>query len=486
MSICWLRGGFCVVFAVSLILGTASAFAVPHPIQIRFVDRHIEIGTDPSAPAYYVEYRTPDGQWHPWSSSTTLDPELNHLWFRGQFEPDDDPMAWEVPGGADIYSPHSNVLDPVSQAAWQSLGAFGDDGRLIAESPPDWMMQVMEASTEPEISYSPPANNQAVATPDPGTATLLFRRTNNNRTYVWHLSDQGVAKSETPVRDLNVSLAWSLAGTADISGNGMVDLVWRNTETGRVLIWFLDVDGVFSSDVAVSDVNLASHWNLSGITDVTSDGIPDLIWRNRETGRVFVWPLNEHGQYNVNDGFAASDVNLASHWDLRGIADVTSDGNPDLIWINTITGRVFVWPLNEHGQYDVNDGFAVSDINPAPPWELSGVADVNSSGRPDLIWRNRQTGRVYVWPLNADGQYDANNGFAVSDINLTSAWELRGIADVKGNGNKALVWHNSGSGRVFSWFLDANGLYDHNDLTAGQAASEVNLHPAWQIVSVED
>jgi hypothetical protein len=34
------------------------------------------------------------------------------------------------------------------------------------------------------------------------------------------------------------------------------------------------------------------RWAIVGVTDVNSDGLPDLVWRHLQSGEVGFWPMN--------------------------------------------------------------------------------------------------------------------------------------------------------------------------------------------------
>jgi hypothetical protein len=38
----------------------------------------------------------------------------------------------------------------------------------------------------------------------------------------------------------SVSSDWSIAGVGDFDGNGTSDMLWRNSTTGQVYIWFIN------------------------------------------------------------------------------------------------------------------------------------------------------------------------------------------------------------------------------------------------------
>ena len=110
------------------------------------------------------------------------------------------------------------------------------------------------------------------------------------------------------------SSAWFIAGTGDIDGDGTEDLIWHNSTSGRVVVWFLDPDGVYNRNQQVVDANLATSWNLKGVEDMNGDTNPDLVWHNSSTGRAVTWFLNGSGIYVSATN--ASSANLATAWQI--------------------------------------------------------------------------------------------------------------------------------------------------------------------------
>ncbi len=84
--------------------------------------------------------------------------------------------------------------------------------------------------------------------------------------------------------------SWRLAGVADWNGDNGADLVWQNTSTGAVEIWYLN-GTAFASSAAVSPSRPAV-WQVAGAADWNGDGKPDLLWQNQSTGDLEVWYMN--------------------------------------------------------------------------------------------------------------------------------------------------------------------------------------------------
>ena len=79
---------------------------------------------------------------------------------------------------------------------------------------------------------------------------------------------------------------------------------------------------------------------------------------------------------------------------------MNGDGQPDLLFRNTVTGLSFAW----FTQFSAGTLSLAGSTPPLfgidPVWEIVQLADWNGDGSPDLLFRNRNTGVVFVWYMN--------------------------------------------------------------------------------------
>jgi len=61
--------------------------------------------------------------------------------------------------------------------------------------------------------------------------------------------------------------------------------------------------------------------------------------------------------------------------------------------------QVYLWKID--GGTLLPQAIAVPSDLAIPNWQVVGGADFNSDGKSDLVWMNRVTGAVYVWLMNA-------------------------------------------------------------------------------------
>src|SRR3546814_7663333 len=69
------------------------------------------------------------------------------------------------------------------------------------------------------------------------------------------------------------------------NGDGVSDILWRNTRTGANTIW---KSGDRSTEQAVVRVDEQAY-KVAGGGDFDGDGVSDILWRNDKTGRNTIW-----------------------------------------------------------------------------------------------------------------------------------------------------------------------------------------------------
>ena len=97
-----------------------------------------------------------------------------------------------------------------------------------------------------------------------------------------------------------------------MNGDGHADLIWRNTATGGNVVWHLSGASATVLSAAALPSLPDPTWQIAIAEDVNLDGHPDLIWWNTTTSFVWVWFMNGETYIRQNPvGMASPD------WVLR-------------------------------------------------------------------------------------------------------------------------------------------------------------------------
>lgn len=255
----------------------------------------------------------------------------------------------------------------------------------------------------------------------------------------------------------------------DLNGDSTADLLWHHQTEGYVAAWLMDgldlVDGRLLDPGRVPD----TAWKVVGSADFTEDGRPDIVWQH-DDGRVAVWTMESTKQVRglelIHRMFPA-DID----WRLRAVADLNSDGHPDLIFHHRTTGQLTVWLMfrMEHLFDAAIFPGAVGDTN----WQVVGAADVNEDGQVDLLWQNLANGLISTWTL----EWSTFAGWTVTSGTLLNPgqladidWRIRAVMDVDRDGHSDLIWQHRVNGLISAWLMEGTTLRDGILLSPSQVA----------------
>ncbi|MFL6799899.1 MAG: G1 family glutamic endopeptidase [Xanthobacteraceae bacterium] len=160
-------------------------------------------------------------------------------------------------------------------------------------------------------------------------ADILWRDTNSGTVAIWFMNGLQLVSSTVLGQ---VPSNWSV-----IQADGNGNIFWRNN-TGDIAMWNV-ANGQLASAVILG--NVAGNWVVQGIGDFNGDGNTDLLWRDSNTGTVAIWFLSE----SMSVTSAVSIATVANGWTPILTGDYNGDGKSDLFWLDS-TGNTAVWLMN--------------------------------------------------------------------------------------------------------------------------------------------
>lgn len=263
------------------------------------------------------------------------------------------------------------------------------------------------------------------------------------------------------VDDVGVRGSWE-AAKGDLNHDGETDLVLRNAQNGTTEVWLMRDEQRLGDPVALVPAPASPDWQVAGVDDFDADGRQDLLMWNAASGETEFWLMN--GTIRLG-----APVPLAHApplpWKPVATADFNGDGQADILYREDTASRLAkqrlrVWTLK---------GLSHSDtLVPKPDfaensnWYVAAARDMDGDGHTDLLWFNRDSGRVVYWLM--DGAVRRRLGsFAKPDRAGSSDWKLVAAGDF-GLGPAGerpavadsidLVWRNALTGRMAIWFMD--------------------------------
>jgi hypothetical protein len=254
---------------------------------------------------------------------------------------------------------------------------------------------------------------------------LVFHDPATGANSVWEMNGTQLAS----VQPLEPLPNWTVGAVADLDDDQNDDIVWHNSATGENQIWFQD--GTQHTGTFTLPPNSDPNWGLHGAADFTHDAKPDLFFHNKVTGENAIWIMNDaqpvttSSKGSVTDGVSTKTVSRRNvqatvqsidsmpdtNWVPAQIVDLNGDGNPDIVWRNSVTGENSVWIMSGTTHTDTQPLETRSD----PAWQIGGGGSANAGTQttpPDS--RTATTLSVTADPA-------AFNGATVITATLTSA-----------------------------------------------------------------
>lgn len=217
-----------------------------------------------------------------------------------------------------------------------------------------------------------------------GINDLVWRNTASGDTRIWLMNSNNTVRVNAQI-GIVPSGSWRIVGAADFTGDGKTDLLWRNSTSGSNVIW--QMDGISRQQILTLAPNqgnngvVSPNWLIQGVGDFNKDGKADIVWRDSGSGRNLIWYLNGINFLGLVDILNVAGSNTTADQTLRieGVGDFDGDNNLDLLWREYGgSGRIFVWFMQGNQQVSSSIIGQVAD----PLWEVSNA--VTTKRTPDI------------------------------------------------------------------------------------------------------
>jgi hypothetical protein len=194
-----------------------------------------------------------------------------------------------------------------------------------------------------------------------GKADILWRNNTTGDVSIWLMNGTSVA-SQGDLGIVSPSSGWVIQGVGDFNGDGKADILWQNSTSGEIYIWLMNGTAI-SSQGSPGAVSASSGWVIQGAGDFDGNGTSDILWRNSSSGEIYIWFMS--GTTITNQG---SPGTVSTAWGIRGAGDYNGDGKTDILWQNT-SGEVYIWEMN--GLTITSQG---SPGTVSSPWQISALS----------------------------------------------------------------------------------------------------------------
>jgi hypothetical protein len=256
----------------------------------------------------------------------------------------------------------------------------------------------------------------------------------------------------------------------DQDGDGMADILLRNTETGDNAIFIMDGDVI---EEAEDLDNISLDWEIVGRGDFDGDGKSDILWRHKTNGRNYIWLM--YGSYLLLKKEIA--YFPQGDWKIHTVDDFDGDGQADIFWHNQKTGKTYLWLMDGTVVKGYLPTGSVTDLR----WKIAASGDFNKDGHADLIWHHSKTGKYYIWLM--EGGIVNKHGYSKYwGAPFEKSWQIVGTGDIDGDGDDDLFFENTENGYLTSLRMEDSDV----DLTKNPVILINDALQVHKVVTIAD
>jgi len=183
-----------------------------------------------------------------------------------------------------------------------------------------------------------------------GHADILWRNSTGQLTD-WLGTANGSFSNNSANASQFVATNWHVIATGDFNGDGYQDILWRENG-GQLTDWLGGSNGGFTQNGSHFSEFVVNEWQVIATGDFNGDGITDLLWRDTTTGQLTDWLGTSTGGFTQNS--ASFSEHVALNWQVVGIGDFNGDANDDILWRDSNSGQMTNWLGTSTGGFTPN------------------------------------------------------------------------------------------------------------------------------------
>lgn len=309
-----------------------------------------------------------------------------------------------------------------------------------------------------------------VASPNTGTTIA-----NVTGTYAQNYSDN-ILLDNVKLQDAFTDRA-AYTGNFDGAPSTTSDVLWRDAETGNVYLYNMNGAAKYTEQPVGTLPDITTilgttfKTKVFGTGDFNGDGKADILLQSNGQVRIHLTGIDA-----VTNGIIGSNATnvqpVNPNWEFAGTGDFNKDGKSDIVWRNIFNNKTFV---------DLMNGVAVTRAETTLPavninWKIAGTGDFNGDGYADILWRNIYNNNTFV-DLMKPGFATVRSLISMPAVNLN--WQVAGTGDYNGDSKTDILWRNYTSNNTFVDFM--NGAANTRSLISPPA-----INANWKVAGTGD
>jgi hypothetical protein len=166
-----------------------------------------------------------------------------------------------------------------------------------------------------------------------GKADIVWYNSQTGETQVWYMDGHQLVGRGTVVDEggtfIPIGPPFRIVGVGDMDGNGKADIVWYNSQTGETQVWYMNGHRLVGRGTVVDEggnfIPVGPPFRIVGVGDLEGRrrGKADIVWHNSQTGLIQIWFMDGHRilTRNIVRGFDGRFVVLGPPSSIVGTGD---------------------------------------------------------------------------------------------------------------------------------------------------------------------
>jgi hypothetical protein len=248
---------------------------------------------------------------------------------------------------------------------------------------------------------------------------------------------------------------WAPITAADFSLDGMADVPWFDAASPRLAIGLMRATHLAEPGPAIPGPR-GPGWAAVMAGDCDGDGMADVLWYNAREARMAVWLTRGADRFEAGPELPGP---IGDGWTVPTIGDFNGDGMGDILWFDTVTGRIAVWLMRGTSVLEpgpeipgpADPRWGLHPRSPRSDWVVVTGADFNGDGMVDVIWNDSETNRMAIWLMRGTSVLEPGAEIAGPP---GAGWSIGSAGDTDGDGMADAVWQNIAAAQMAVWTMN--------------------------------
>jgi len=184
----------------------------------------------------------------------------------------------------------------------------------------------------------------------------------------------------------------------DLDGDGVSDIILQHRSKREVSVWYMNADGSVAETETI--VTAPRGYLIVAVADLTGDGVPEFVFERASKRELLVLTLADAAgatldRYSPVLNAEGIPLKYPVGWTIQGSADFDGDGDPDLLARNRRTGKVGIFRMQGTGFVEIVE---IDAPRTAKSWAISAVYELGAPSELAIIFQQGNR-RMQRWTL---------------------------------------------------------------------------------------